>query len=167
MTMADNKYYRHGGLRHTKQADGSFLVRASCGCGGELRHFDPSIAGATQLDYVVEEFQHKCDDCGRVACLEETYPRVLKNPFGDVEYELTVISFGDSCEVRDNPDKTLALEEALDEISDPDFDSGGRVHNWRRYVCEDIQERWSKLPLAAKLVAYMIANEQAGNEDWD
>ena len=42
-----------------------------------------------------------------------------------------------------------------------------RVHNWTNYIRGDILEMWEELSEEAKLVAAIMAEEQAENEEWE
>lgn len=68
--------------------------------------------------------------------------------------------------------KRLGLEVLLNdvlsvEVEEPEWDEGGRIHNWRNYVPEEIQSHWKKLSLETKLVVFRMAHIQAQNEEWE
>jgi hypothetical protein len=53
------------------------------------------------------------------------------------------------------------------DLDDPDFGSGGRVHNWRNYVGERTEAVWSTFTREQKIALYKDADDRAGNENWD
>lgn len=53
------------------------------------------------------------------------------------------------------------------ELESPDWESGGRVHNWKRYVDNDIQKMWKELSLREKLIIACFAEKLASQEEWD
>lgn len=50
---------------------------------------------------------------------------------------------------------------------EPDWNEGGKVHNWRTYIPEALQRRWLSLSEETRTVAAAMAQEQAGREEWD
>ena len=50
---------------------------------------------------------------------------------------------------------------------DADFEHAGRVHEWRNYVPREVRAIWHELSDDARGVAYLIAEEAAGREEWD
>jgi len=53
-------------------------------------------------------------------------------------------------------------------ILETNWGCGGRIHNWRNHVSEDMKKNWKKIcPLARQLI-YQYAKELANNEtQWD
>jgi hypothetical protein len=49
----------------------------------------------------------------------------------------------------------------------PDWDAGGFVHNWRRYVGQYTKGIWWSLTPDQKAAIVLDADERAGQEDWD
>jgi len=49
----------------------------------------------------------------------------------------------------------------------PDWDEGGRVHNWRHYISAEVQEAWSTFAPEQRAMLYRQADSQAECEDWD
>lgn len=49
----------------------------------------------------------------------------------------------------------------------PDWNEGGRVHNWRRHVGAHTREIWSTLTPAQRLAIALDADEEASAEEWD
>lgn len=53
------------------------------------------------------------------------------------------------------------------DLSKPDFENKGTVHDWRNYVFEELEEKWEYLTnRERKIIAYM-AKYQADREEWD
>ncbi len=48
-----------------------------------------------------------------------------------------------------------------------DFKSGGRVHNWKKYVPDNFESNWDNLSLREKKIIYFMAELQANREEWD
>lgn len=62
----------------------------------------------------------------------------------------------------------IAAHWGPDVLSDSiDWDSGGRVHNWRRYVGERTRKVWTRLSYEVRLAIALDADDRAGMEDWD
>lgn len=58
----------------------------------------------------------------------------------------------------------------MEEVAgDPRFDKADPSHgcqDWRNHVPDSVKECWSDLSLEAKVIAMVIAEEAAGQEDW-
>jgi hypothetical protein len=50
---------------------------------------------------------------------------------------------------------------------DPKWDEGGRVHNWRRHVPDEVRQLWPHLAPGVRAVLYRWADELADQEEWD
>jgi hypothetical protein len=48
-----------------------------------------------------------------------------------------------------------------------DWNEGGRVHNWRRYVPDDIREAWGDLTPKERDLVMIMAEYAAAQEEWD
>jgi len=48
-----------------------------------------------------------------------------------------------------------------------DFAEGGRVHNWRTHVPEEIKGVWADLSDEARYCVYLMAEAQAAAEEWE
>ncbi|HHL4134780.1 TPA: hypothetical protein ACP7S5_004991 [Escherichia coli] len=48
-----------------------------------------------------------------------------------------------------------------------EWDGGIRVHDWRRYVSDDMVDLWPTMTLDQRREVYLAAHEQASNEEWD
>jgi len=55
----------------------------------------------------------------------------------------------------------------LQKLNSPNWNEGGRVHNWRNHIPEVVEKCWEQLPLAARVVAYVMAEKQASMEEWE
>lgn len=55
----------------------------------------------------------------------------------------------------------------LDEIDNPAWASGGRIHNWKNYVDSDFQSGWHLLTDRERLIIAYLAECQADREEWD
>lgn len=49
----------------------------------------------------------------------------------------------------------------------PDWNEGGRVHNWRNYVNEDLRFIWDTFSNTQKTIIGKNAQEAADREEWD
>ena len=54
-----------------------------------------------------------------------------------------------------------------DEYRNPNWTTGGRVHNWKNYASEGLKELWSTFTMAQKKVIYDSLEEMAAREEWD
>lgn len=50
---------------------------------------------------------------------------------------------------------------------EPDWNAGGRVHNWRNYVSDRVRKLWPTFTPEQRQALYEQADDQAGNEHWD
>lgn len=55
----------------------------------------------------------------------------------------------------------------IGKLDDPQWDKMRRVHEWRRYIPQVLRENWKALTAEARIAVYLMAEEQANNEDWD
>lgn len=53
------------------------------------------------------------------------------------------------------------------EADAPDWESGGRVHNWKNYVSEELRAMWSTFTVEQRGAIYRSAEESAGREEWE
>ena len=58
------------------------------------------------------------------------------------------------------------IEDAAREVC-PDWNEGGRVHNWRNYVGHRTRELWPSLSWKVRVAIALDADDRAGNEHWD
>ncbi len=52
-------------------------------------------------------------------------------------------------------------------ITAPKWEKTRKRHDWRNYIDDDVQAIWGELPLEARLIAYIQAEKQADEEDWE
>jgi hypothetical protein len=55
----------------------------------------------------------------------------------------------------------------VDEYEFVEWDGGGLVHNWRKYISTEIREMWRTLTREQKLLLVRNAESQAEVEEWD
>lgn len=58
-------------------------------------------------------------------------------------------------------------ENILNELNNPNWKDGGRVHNWKNYVDDSIKKIWPSLTKNEKIIIAFYAQQKAYNEDWD
>jgi hypothetical protein len=61
----------------------------------------------------------------------------------------------------------MSEAEPDDDYLDPKWEEGGRVHNWRNYVPENVRAIWDTFTPNQKLVLSLWADDFAGRENWD
>lgn len=49
----------------------------------------------------------------------------------------------------------------------PNWKNKNRVHEWKNYVSEEVQDIWHSFSLEQKATLALQAYDQASNEDWD
>lgn len=49
----------------------------------------------------------------------------------------------------------------------PDWEAGGRVHNWRNHIGEHTKAVWPTLTENQRLAIILDADDAASNEQWD
>lgn len=58
-----------------------------------------------------------------------------------------------------------------EEANNPNFQNiikyGPMVHDWRRYVTQDIKDNWDNLSLETRAALVEVCQEVADNEKWD
>lgn len=54
-----------------------------------------------------------------------------------------------------------------EQVRNPDWKQKGRVHNWRNYISDSIKKSWDTIPIEAKYVFVIMAEEKSSDEDWD
>ena len=53
------------------------------------------------------------------------------------------------------------------ELESPDWEVGGKVHNWKNYIPEEFRLIWSELSVDARSMAYYFAEKIASTEEWE
>ena len=76
--------------------------------------------------------------------------------------------------MQDKMDSAMAehdhLCEKLNPPSDwqnPDWTVESRVHNWRNYASEDLQQEWLNMSGRQRLIIAAMLEEMAGKEEWE
>lgn len=69
--------------------------------------------------------------------------------------------------MNENKLKSIISEYTAEAILNPEWENAGRVNDWRNYIPEKLQEIWNDLSCDAKIIAYYMADEMAGREEWD
>jgi hypothetical protein len=59
------------------------------------------------------------------------------------------------------------LRDIGSEIEAVDWNEGGRVHNWRRYVPRELKQIWSELAVETLGAIYILAEREADKEYWE
>lgn len=59
----------------------------------------------------------------------------------------------------------LAL--TVSDFEKPNWETGGRVHNWKNHVSWLVQDMWSTFTIAQQFALYRQADEEASDEEWD
>lgn len=55
----------------------------------------------------------------------------------------------------------------LTELESPQWKEGGRCHNWKNYVDDDMKVIWSELTHKERTIIAYFADLQASQEEWD
>lgn len=63
--------------------------------------------------------------------------------------------------------ENLLLDYQKKWLEDPQFESGGRVHNWRRYVPNVFKEKWRSLQIETRVAIILMAVAQSDSEEWE
>jgi hypothetical protein len=67
-----------------------------------------------------------------------------------------------------DPIQTITLSSCIiDELENPDWKSGGRVHNWKHYVDDEFKKGWKLLTYREKTIIAHFCQNAANNEEWD
>lgn len=59
------------------------------------------------------------------------------------------------------------MTELFGDYLDPNWESGGAVHNWRNHVGDQIKAIWSTFTPEQRAALAQDAQERAANEEWD
>lgn len=60
----------------------------------------------------------------------------------------------------------LAAANGID-LDNVDWNSGGKVHNWKNYATQYVIDNWDNLDRAAKLAIWDVCESMANREEWD
>jgi hypothetical protein len=63
--------------------------------------------------------------------------------------------------------RVAADQNGISSWCDPRWDEVSKVHDWRNHVPSSVYQVWDMLPAEARLVAFVMAQEQASREEWD
>lgn len=47
------------------------------------------------------------------------------------------------------------------------FGRRGGCHDWHAYIPEELEAMWGELPIECRIVAYLMAEQQASAEEYD
>ena len=77
-----------------------------------------------------------------------------------------------SCVSDQDGSSSSAGEAATDghipsDLASPRWEEGGSVHNWRRYVTEEVRSIWGTFTPEQQAALYRQAEEMAGKEEWE
>lgn len=61
----------------------------------------------------------------------------------------------------------IDLSEIKRKVHNPKWNQVCKVHDWRNYIDDGIKQIWEYLSIDAKLIAMIMAEKQAKEEDWD
>lgn len=53
------------------------------------------------------------------------------------------------------------------DLDNPQWDSAGRVHDWRNYIGKRTRALWPALTMTVRVALALDAQEQADGEEWD
>jgi hypothetical protein len=67
------------------------------------------------------------------------------------------------------PDDDIAekTERRLAQLSNPEFDNAGRVHDWRNHVGEATKSLWHTFTDEQKAAIAVDSDERASREEWE
>lgn len=60
----------------------------------------------------------------------------------------------------------ITLPKHID-VNNPQFEKAGKIHDWRNYVPQEIENIWENLSLKERILVAFMAEKQATNEEWD
>lgn len=55
----------------------------------------------------------------------------------------------------------------IEELERPDFETAGKIHDWRNHVGDGVRSIWDSLTLEQRAAVAVDAYEMAANEEWD
>lgn len=65
------------------------------------------------------------------------------------------------------PTETAEPEQRYLDAIKPDWESGGRVHNWKNYISEELRSIWGTFSQMQRIIIAENALALADNEDWE
>lgn len=93
-------------------------------------------------------------------------PEMVLVPLDDLREALSDLAEHEGAAGEDQTDEEARTLDGIS-VTDPDWSSATKVHDWRNHVPEEVREAWPGLPLIAQRVAAMVAAEAASKEEWD
>ena len=64
-------------------------------------------------------------------------------------------------------DKLNKMLDSAGSLENPQWECAGEVHDWRNYIPPEAKECWSDLTHRERGLLYIMADAQAGAEEWD
>jgi len=55
----------------------------------------------------------------------------------------------------------------LNAVRNPKWEHAGSVHDWRNYIPDAVRQQWDALSRSAACIAVVMAENEAGKEEWD
>lgn len=52
-------------------------------------------------------------------------------------------------------------------LDNPEFNKARKCHDWRNYIPEVLIATWKDMSSEGRIAAYLVAECQAANEDWE
>jgi hypothetical protein len=81
--------------------------------------------------------------------------------------QVDMFEFGLICYLPEKVATIAQIEGYLRELECPEWDNKQKCHDWKNHVPEVIENSWDSLPIVTKQIVYLMASEQAHNEEWD
>lgn len=69
--------------------------------------------------------------------------------------------------IEENNSTFVPEKNVPEDFINPDWKNKERVHEWKNYVSNEIQNIWHSFNLEQKATIALQAREQASQEDWD
>jgi hypothetical protein len=60
-----------------------------------------------------------------------------------------------------------SYDDLIRDVESPSWGDERGPHNWKAHIFDGLRTLWPELPLEAKLVAFMFAEDSADNEEWE
>ena len=61
----------------------------------------------------------------------------------------------------------ISKNQDIASVIDAQFEKARKCHDWRNYIPDEVQEVWRGLSAESKVMAYLVAEVQARQENWD
>jgi len=59
------------------------------------------------------------------------------------------------------------LDDVIERMNHPNWHIEKHIHDWEGYIPKEWQKIWNSLPIEAKLVAFLMSENQASKEEWE